>query len=326
MGLFKKLFRSKEEKQKAKKMELGLKKTSAYSFDKLKELLSKKKKVDDAFLNELEEVLILSDMGIDFTLEYMESLRKTIKKEKISDVDKLKDILLDQFDVMYIGKDKANLNFNPNGLSVFLFVGVNGSGKTTSIAKLAYKLKKEGKKVIIAAGDTFRAGALEQLNVWGERLDIPVVTKEEGTDPSSVIFDAIKKAKAEGYDILLCDTAGRLQNKVNLMKELEKIYRIIGREIDGAPQESFLVIDATTGQNGLTQAKVFNEAAKITGIILTKLDGSSKGGIVLSINHSLGIPIKLYGFGEKKEDFDYFDIDSYLYSIFDGVLFEGDKE
>lgn len=325
MGFFKNLFKSKEEKQKAKKMELGLKNTKAYSFSHLKALLESKKKVDDSFLNELEEVLILSDMGIDFTLKYMENLKKDIKKKKISNVDELKDVLLDNFSLMYKGKENSALNINKSGLTIYLFMGVNGSGKTTSIAKLAYKLKEEGKKVLIAAGDTFRAAAKEQLISWGERLAIDVVSKEDGSDPSSVIFDAIKKAKKESYDYLLCDTAGRLQTKVNLMKELEKIYKVIGREVEGAPHEAFLVIDATTGQNGLNQAKIFNEAAKISGVILTKLDGSSKGGIVLSISNSLGIPVKLYGFGETKEAFQYFDIDSYLYSIFNGVLFE-DKE
>ena len=306
MGFFKNLFKSREEKQKAKKMELGLKKTKSYSFSNLKTLLESKKKVDDAFLNELEEVLILSDMGMDFTNAYMEALRKDIKKHRITSVDELKGILFDNFYNMYKGRENQSLNIAKSGPTVYLFMGVNGSGKTTSIAKLAYRLKNEGKKVLLAAGDTFRAAAREQLETWGERLNIPVVSKPDGSDPTSVIFDAMKKAKAENYDYLLCDTAGRL----------------IGREISDAPHEAFLVIDATTGQNGLNQAKVFNEVAKVSGVILTKLDGSSKGGVVLSISNTLGIPVKMYGFGEKAEDFDNFDIDSYLYSIFNGVLFE----
>ena len=325
MGFFKNLFKSKEEKQKAKKMELGLKNTKDYSFSELKRLLESKRKVDDAFLNELEEVLIMSDMGIDFTMEYMENLRKAIKKQKIDSVDLLKDVLFEEFYKMYEGKDDTPLKINSNGPTVYLFVGVNGSGKTTSIAKLAYKLKEEGKKVLIAAGDTFRAGAIDQLLVWGERLGVDVVTGKENQDPSSVIYDGVKKAKQEHYDYLLCDTAGRLQTKVNLMKELEKIYRIIGRDLANAPHETLLVIDSTTGQNGLNQAKVFNEAAKLTGVVLTKLDGTSKGGIVLSISHSLKIPVKLYGYGEKKEDFSEFNIDSYLYSIFNGVLFSEEE-
>ena len=240
----------------------------------------------------------------------------------MSSVDELKECMFDIFDEMYVGQDNSSLKYNDNGLTIYLFVGVNGSGKTTTIAKVAQKLINEGKSVVLAAGDTFRAGASAQLSVWGERLGIEVISKGEGADPSSVIFDGIKIAKEKKADVLLCDTAGRLQNKVNLMKELEKIYRIIAREVSGAPQESFLVIDATTGQNGLNQAKVFNEVAPITGIILTKLDGTSKGGIALSINHSLNIPIKLYGYGEKAEDLDYFDVENYLYALFEGILFE----
>ena len=322
MGFFKNLFRSKAQKEKDKKMALGVKNTKAYSFDELKKLIESKRKIDDSFYSELEEILILADMGMDFTLEYTDKLKKAAKKAKVSTVDELKEVMMDIFDEMYVGKDNTPLTINENGLTVFLFVGVNGSGKTTSIAKIAYKLKSEGKSVVLAAGDTFRAGATEQLKVWGERIGIDVVSKFEGADPSSVIFDGIKVAKEKKADILLCDTAGRLQNKVNLMKELEKIYRIIGREVPGAPHESLLVIDATTGQNGLNQAKVFSEVAKISGIVLTKLDGSSKGGITLSINHSLNIPIKLYGFGEKMEDIDTFDVESYLFNLFNGILFE----
>lgn len=323
MGFFANLFKSKKQKEKDAKMALGVKNAKAYSFDRLRDLLKSKKKVDDAFYSELEEILILSDMGIDFTYQYIANLKALAKKQKLDSVDSLKETMMDIFHDMYFGKDDQDLKFNSNGLTVFLFVGVNGSGKTTSIAKLAYKLKNEGKKVIIAAADTFRAGATEQLLVWGERLGVDVVTKAEGSDPSSVIFEAIKKAKTGKYDVLLCDTAGRLQTKVNLMKELEKIYRIIGREVEGAPQESLLVIDATTGQNGLSQAKVFNESAKISGIVLTKLDGSSKGGVVLSINNALKIPVKLYGYGEKMEDLDGFDVDNYLYNLFEGILFDG---
>ncbi len=321
MGFFSNIFKSKEEKEKAKKMKIGLNKTHAYSFERLKEVLLKKRKVDEAFYTELEEALLMADMGIDFTSVYMDALRKRIKKEKISSTDELKDIIIDQFKELYIDDNKG-LKKNDSGLTVYLFVGVNGSGKTTSIAKVASYLKSQGKKVMIAAGDTYRAGAIAQLNEWGERLFLPVVSKEERSDPSSVIFEAIKEAKSKGYDYLLCDTAGRLQTKVNLMKELEKIYRVIGREINGAPEESFLVIDATTGQNGLNQARVFFESAKITGIILTKLDGSAKGGIVLSINNALKIPVKLYGSGEKASDIDFFDIDTFLYSIFSDILTE----
>ncbi|MCR5741934.1 MAG: signal recognition particle-docking protein FtsY [Gammaproteobacteria bacterium] len=326
MGFFKNLFKSKKEKEKDKKMALGVKKTKAYSFTQLKELIESKRKIDDSFYDELEEILILADMGMDFTLDYTERLKKYVKKNKVSSVDELKEYMMDIFDEMYSGKDKVDLNFSKDGLTVFLFVGVNGSGKTTSIAKVANLLIKEGKKVVLAAGDTFRAGATAQLKVWAERLGIEIACGKEGRDPSSVIYDGIKLAKAQGADVLLCDTAGRLQNKVNLMNELQKIYRVISKEVPNAPHESFLVIDATTGQNGLNQAKVFNEVAPISGVILTKLDGTSKGGIVLSINNALKIPIKLYGYGETMDDLDRFDIESYLYNLFDGILFEGEKE
>ena len=210
----------------------------------------------------------------------------------------------------------ANLNLKKEGLSVVLFVGVNGVGKTTSIAKIAYQYKKMGKKVLLAAGDTFRAGAVAQLDVWANRVGVDIVVKPDGSDPSAVMFDAVKKAKAEGYDLLLCDTAGRLQNKVNLMNELAKMKRVIQKEIPDAPHETLLVIDATTGQNGMSQAKAFKEATDVSGVILTKLDGTSKGGIVLAIRHELGIPIKYIGLGEGVEDLEVFDIEQYLYGLF----------
>ncbi len=326
MGIFTKLFKTKAQKEKDKKMVLGVKRQKEYSFGELKRLLESNKKIDDSFYSELEEILILSDIGIDYTLKYMDLLKKAVKKNKISSVQELKDVMLDEFLELYVGLDKASLNYQDGRLNVFLFVGVNGSGKTTSIAKVANMLIKEGKKVLIAAGDTFRAGAVNQLNVWGDRLGVKVIFKDNTSDPSSVIYEGLKEAKSGNYDILLCDTAGRLQNKVNLMKELEKISRVINREVSGAPHETLLVIDATTGQNGLSQAKIFNETTKVTGVILTKLDGSSKGGIVLSINNTLGIPIKLYGYGETMDDMDKFNIESYLYNLFNGILFEDEDE
>jgi fused signal recognition particle receptor len=226
------------------------------------------------------------------------------------------------FDIYLKGEVvNANLNFNKKGLTVFLFVGVNGVGKTTTIAKVAHKLKSEGKRVLIAAGDTFRAGATEQLEVWGGRLGCKVVTGNPGSDPSSVIYDAIQVAK-DDYDVLLCDTAGRLQTKVNLMKELEKIKRVISREIEGSPQDTLLVIDATTGQNGLNQAKAFIEATDVTGVVLTKLDGTAKGGIVLAIRDIYNIPIKFIGLGEKLEDLEYFDLEKYVYGLFADIIDE----
>lgn len=238
----------------------------------------------------------------------------------------LQPIIVDKMFELYLKNEVVNnnLNLNPNGLSVFLFVGVNGVGKTTTIAKIAYRLKKEGKKVLLAAGDTFRAGAIDQLEVWAKRVGVDIVTKVSGSDPSSVIYDATQKAINEKYDVLLCDTAGRLQNKVNLMKELEKMHRVISREVVGAPQETLLVIDATTGQNGLSQAEAFLEATKVTGVILTKLDGTSKGGIVLAIRDKYNIPIKMVGLGEKMEDLEYFDLEDYISGLF--IATDGEDE
>jgi len=321
MGLFSKLFKSKEEKELAKRKELGLKTNRTYSFSNLKKLIESKNTVDESFLKELEECLILSDMGLDYTALFMDELRKKIKKNKITSVESLKELLIEEFQLLYKGNESKDLKTD-NPLTVYLFIGVNGSGKTTSIAKLAYKLKLDGKKVLIGAGDTFRAAATEQLIEWGKRIGVDIMTGKLEQDPASVIFDSLKKAKDEHYDYLLLDTAGRLQTKVNLMKELEKIYRVIGREVNNAPHETFLVIDSTTGQNGVNQAKVFNEAAKITGIILTKLDGSSKGGIALSISNTLGVPVKLYGSGEKETDIEVFDLNEYLFSIFNGILID----
>ncbi|MDE7105595.1 MAG: signal recognition particle-docking protein FtsY, partial [Anaeroplasmataceae bacterium] len=237
---------------------------------------------------------------------------------RIEDPLLLQEMIMDKMFEIYLNGEivNANLKLKKDELSVVLFVGVNGVGKTTSIAKIAYAYKKQGKKVLLAAGDTFRAGAIEQLSVWAKRVGVDIVTKEAGSDPSSVIFEACKKAKNEHYDLLLCDTAGRLQNKVNLMNELAKMKRVIENVCPGAPDETLLVIDATTGQNGMSQAKAFKEATDVTGVILTKLDGTSKGGIVLAIRHEMGIPIKYIGLGESVEDLEVFDIEQYLYGLF----------
>jgi fused signal recognition particle receptor len=231
-------------------------------------------------------------------------------------------MIIDRMFEIYLNGEvvNANLNLNKNGLSVILFVGVNGVGKTTSIAKIANQYKKEGKKVLLAAGDTFRAGAIAQLDVWAKRVGVDIVQKEDGADPSSVMFDACKKAKEEGYDLLLCDTAGRLQNKVNLMNELAKMKRVIVKELNEEPCETLLVIDATTGQNGISQAKSFKEITDITGIVLTKLDGTAKGGIVLAIKEDVNIPVKFIGLGEKPEDLEYFDIEKYIYGLFKEMM------
>ena len=258
-------------------------------------------------------------MALPFTVvTFIEALKSEVKHLKIETPIQLENIIVDKMFDLYLKGEiiDTTIRFNENGLTLILFVGVNGTGKTTSIGKMAYKLKQDGKSVMLAAGDTFRAGAINQLKIWGERVGCPVIAKEEGSDPSSVIFEAIREAKKQEVDVLLCDTAGRLQNKVNLMKELDKINRTIQRELPNTVYERYLVVDATTGQNGLNQAKIFKEATDVTGIILTKLDGTAKGGIVLAIRNELGIPISFVGLGEKITDLDYFDIEDYIYGLF----------
>ncbi len=318
MGLFTRLFNSQERKRKAEKYKIGMMKTRNGSLSSLKDILTKSREINEDLFSKLEEIFIMADIGVDTVVEFIENLREVVKKEKISNPVQLENVIVDKMFEMYL-KDEiinTNIRYNKDGLTVILFVGVNGTGKTTSIGKLAYKIKNEGKSVMMAAGDTFRAGAINQLKVFGERVGCEVVAKPAGSDPSSVIFEAIAKAKKANIDVLLIDTAGRLQNKKNLMNELEKINRIIKRETGNSVFETFLVIDATTGQNGLSQAKIFSEVTDITGIILTKLDGTAKGGIVLAIRHKLGIPINFVGMGEKLTDIDYFDIEDYIYGLF----------
>ncbi len=316
MGFFD-IFKKKD-KNKSKKYKLGLHKTREGALSTLKEVLSKSNKIDDNLFDSLEEIFIMADIGVDTVVDFIDDLKSEVQNKKITDPLELQELIMDKMFEIYLNGEivNANLNLNPNGLSVILFVGVNGVGKTTSIAKIANQYKKEGKKVLLAAGDTFRAGAIAQLDVWAKRVGVDIVTKPDGSDPSSVMYDAIKKAKAENYDILLCDTAGRLQNKVNLMNELSKMKRVLQKECPDAPHETLLVIDATTGQNGMSQAKAFKEATDVTGIILTKLDGTSKGGIVLAIRHEMGIPIKYIGLGEGMDDLEVFDIEQYLYGLF----------
>ncbi len=316
MGFFD-LFKRKD-KAKNKKYKLGLHKTREGALSTLKEILSKSNKIDDDLFDQLEEVFIMADIGVDTVVDFIDDLKDEVYNKKISDPLLLQEMIMDKMFEIYLNGEivNANLNLNKNGLSVILFVGVNGVGKTTSIAKIANQYKKQGKKVLLAAGDTFRAGAIEQLCVWAKRIGVDIVTKEASSDPSSVMYDAVKKAQKENYDILLCDTAGRLQNKVNLMNELAKMKRVLQKEIPDAPHETLLVIDATTGQNGMSQAKAFKEATDVSGIILTKLDGTSKGGIVLAIRHEMGIPIKYIGLGEAVDDLEIFDIEQYLYGLF----------
>jgi fused signal recognition particle receptor len=311
-GLFKK------KKSKSEKYKLGLFKTREQAFNSLKEVLDNKDKIDDDLFDTLEEIFIMADIGVETVCKFIDELKDEVNHKKITDPKLLSEIIIDKMFEIYLKGEvvDANLNLKEGKLNVVLFVGVNGVGKTTSIAKIAYQYKKMGKKVLLAAGDTFRAGAINQLDEWAKKVGVDIVKKNEGSDPSSVMYDACKKGMEEGYDILLCDTAGRLQNKANLMKELEKINRVIGELCEGEPCETLLTIDATTGQNGMMQAKAFGEVTNVTGIILTKLDGTAKGGIVLAIRQELGIPIKYIGLGEKMEDLEVFDIEQYLYGLF----------
>lgn len=322
MGIFSIFKKNKEKQEKARKYEIGMEKTRKGAFARLGALFTKDTSITDSLFDELEEIFVMADIGVDTVVDFVDELREDVRTKGITDASMLQPIVVDKmFDIYLKGEIvNSNLRFNKEGLSVFLFVGVNGVGKTTTIAKIANKLKKEGKKVIIAAADTFRAGATEQLVVWGDRVGCEVVTGKEGADPSSVIYEAIQVAKAKKYDVLLCDTAGRLQTKVNLMKELEKMKKVISREVEGAPQDTLLVVDATTGQNGLSQAKSFIEATDVSGVVLTKLDGTAKGGIVLAIRDKYNIPIKFVCLGEKLEDIEYFDIENYVYGLFSDII------
>jgi len=301
------------------KFKNGLAKTRDSFTSKVNDLVARYRKVDEDFFEELEEVLLQADVGFETVMELMDKLRFEVQRQNIKDTDGIQAIISEKLVEIYeAGEDSiAELNMQPNGeLTVILFVGVNGVGKTTTIGKLAHRLSKEGKSVLLAAGDTFRAGAIEQLQVWGDRVGCEVIKQAEGSDPAAVIYDAIAAAKKRGVDVLICDTAGRLQNKVNLMKELEKVHRVISREIPDAPHEVLLALDATTGQNALVQAQTFKEATNVTGIVLTKLDGTAKGGIVLAIRNKLHIPVKFVGLGEKMDDLQPFDAERYVYGLF----------
>src|SRR5690606_26332689 len=300
----------------------GLEKTRNSFTGKVNDLVARYRKVDEDFFEELEEILIQADVGFETVLELVEELKTEVKRRNIKDPNDVQAVISEKLvDIYQSGDDSTNkLNLVEDGLTVILFVGVNGVGKTTTIGKLAHKFKQEGKKVLLAAGDTFRAGAIEQLEVWGERVGVDVIKQVEGSDPAAVMFDALQAAKSRNADILLCDTAGRLQNKVNLMKELEKVKRVIEREVPGAPHEVLIVLDATTGQNALIQAKTFKESTNVTGIVLSKLDGSAKGGIVLAIRNELKIPVKFVGLGEKVDDLQEFDAEKYVYGLFSDLI------
>ncbi len=333
MGLFSKLkdkFVKKEEKEIKEEhdslevYDKGLTKSRNTFSSRLLDLTKHHSKVDEEYFEELEEILINADIGVNTVMNFMEKLRKRVKEEKITDPSLLKEIIVDELFIIYVSGEvlSTNLNRHETNPTVYLFVGVNGVGKTTTIAKLASKEKEKNRKVLLIAGDTFRAGATKQLKEWAERIGVDFYGKSEGVDPASVIYEGLEYAINNDIDTVFIDTAGRLQNKTNLMMELEKINRVIKKIIDRSPDETILVIDATTGQNGISQAKAFKEITDITGIILTKLDGTAKGGIVLAIKEEVNLPVKYIGLGETAKDLQEFDIEKYIYSLFKDFMEE----
>lgn len=322
MGFFGNLFKSKEQKAQAQKYKVGMSKTRNSILGNLKTILESSDKIDDDLFDELEEIFIMADIGVDTVIKIVNHLRDEVDSKGIKEPEDLKEVIVEEMFKIYVNDEvvSSNLDIKKDRLNIVLFVGVNGVGKTTTIAKVANEYIKKNKKVLLVAGDTFRAGAINQLKIWADRVNADFFAKDEGSDPSSVMYDAIYYAKENAIDIILCDTAGRLQNKKNLMGELEKINRVISREVEGAPHETLLVVDATTGQNGLTQAKIFNEVTNISGIVLSKLDGTAKGGIVLAIRDEMGTPIKYIGLGEKLDDLEHFDIEEYIYGMFSDIF------
>lgn len=295
----------------------GLDKSRKSFTDHINDLASRYREIDEDYFEELENTLIMADVGVNMVMNIVDEIRKEVRLQNITNPKMINDLIVDKMFVIYAnqGYMSTKLNVNNPGVNVILMVGVNGVGKTTTISKLTNELKKDGKKVMLAAGDTFRAGAINQLAEWAKRLDVPICAKKENSDPSAVIYDAIVEAKEQDIDVLICDTAGRLQNKVNLMNELDKIKRVIQKEIPDGPQETLLVIDATTGQNGVQQATIFKEVADVSGIILSKMDGSAKGGIVLAIKELIDIPVKYITVGEQIDDIEEFDLEEYIYSL-----------
>lgn len=320
MGFFKQI-KEKLVGQSAKQNEkyvAGLDKSSTTFSDRINELAARFREINDAYFEELENILIMADVGVTMVMKIVDEIKTEVRLQNITNPKEINEIIVDKMFVIYANESviSTKMKYAKEGLTVILMVGVNGAGKTTTIAKLANRIvKEEGKKVIVAAGDTFRAGAIDQLDVWAKRIGVDIVKGIEGGDPASVVFDALKVAKEKQMDVLICDTAGRLQNKVNLMKELEKMNRIIQREVPDGPHETLLVIDATTGQNGVSQAKEFSKITNISGLVLTKMDGTAKGGIVLSIKDTLNLPVKFIGLGEKVEDLQEFDLEQYIYGL-----------
>ncbi len=294
----------------------GLTKTKKGITDRVDDLISSYTKIDEDLFEELEEILISADLGVNTTMEIIDQLRDRVRQNRATDPKVVKGLLKELLTeaLEEVANPTLNLETTP---SIIMVVGVNGVGKTTSIGKIAHKLKAEGKNVLLAAGDTFRAGAIDQLRIWGERSGIDVISHQEGSDPAAVIYDAIQAAKSRKVDVLICDTAGRLHNKKNLMNELGKVFKIVKRECDGLSRESLLVLDATTGQNAIQQAKIFKEVTDLSGLVLTKLDGTAKGGIVISVSKELKVPVKLIGVGEKLEDLQSFDPKTFVDALFD---------
>lgn len=304
---------------------VGLDKSSETFSDRINELAARFREINDEYFEELENILIMADVGVSMVMKIVSEIKTEVRIRNITDPREINDIIVDKMFVIYANESvmSTKINYAAEGLTVILMVGVNGAGKTTTIGKLAHRIvHDEGKKVVVAAGDTFRAGAIDQLAVWAERVGVDIVKGKEGGDPSAVVFDALNKAKETGADVLICDTAGRLQNKVNLMNELEKMNRIIKRVVPEGPHETLLVVDATTGQNGVSQAIEFSKITDITGIVLTKMDGTAKGGIVLSIKDQLNIPVKFIGLGEQADDLQEFDLEQYIYGLCKGLVEE----
>ncbi len=312
-----------QESETVKKYDRGLEKSRTGFGARLNKFLANFRHVDEDFFDDLEDMLIESDVGYDMAMKLSDELREEVKLQNAKSKQDVSNVIIEKMVELY---DEAGQDENPDltmakeGPTVIMFVGVNGAGKTTTIGKMAALFKKQGKKVLLAAADTFRAGATEQLDVWAKRDGVDIVTGPENGDPAAVVFDAVKRAKDENYDILFVDTAGRLQNKVNLMNELAKMKRILTREIPDAPHEVLLVLDATTGQNALNQAKLFKESTDVTGIVLTKLDGTARGGIVLAIRNELHLPVKYVGLGEKVDDLQKFDAGDFVYGLFKGLV------
>lgn len=307
----------------AERYDKGLEKSRLTFGQRLNHLLANFRSVDESFFDDLEETLIGADVGFDMAMKISDELREEVKLKNVKKPKDVQNVVVEKLIELYdqAGTEEKNgLTFAKEGPTVILFVGVNGVGKTTTIGKMANLFKQQGKKVLLAAADTFRAGAIEQLNVWAQRDGVDIVKKPEQSDPSAVVYDALKKAKSENYDVLFVDTAGRLQNKTNLMNELAKMKRIITREIPDAPHEVLLVLDATTGQNALNQAKMFKEATAVTGIVLTKLDGTARGGIVLAIRNELHLPVKYVGLGEQVDDLRPFEPSEFVYGLFKGLI------